>query len=291
MSERTTREILEDVAAGRLDPEEASRLLDDVPDDAGPAPETADITDIAEAGISGHEPTDEPTDVRIDTPPPMVAEIGRVLVRATSRRVRVIGDASVATVAIEGPHTVRRDASTLVVTGETEMVPTDDAFLMLAGGRWREVADQLQQNLGRDLELLVRVRPDLPIGVEVIAGSMSADDALGLDHVRVTAGSARIKGAVHPVDLLVQAGSAQVETRQAYGRSRMRCESGSMTLTLAEGADARIRQDVQLGRFTTQPERRGRNRDRDVVVGTGAAEIDVEVMMGTVTVRTPGWDE
>lgn len=263
------REILEQVAAGSLDPAEAARLLDEI-----------------------HAGDDAAADAATETPsqpaqPPMVPEIMRVLVRATSRRVRIVGDPSVATVAIDGPHAVRRDGSTLVVTGETEMVPTDDAFMLLAGGRWREVADKFQHGLMRDLELRVRVRPDLAAGVEVIAGSLQVDGVRALDHVRVTAGSARVRGSESPIDMLVQAGSAQIQTRQVYGRSRIRCESGSLQITLLEGSDVRVRSDVQLGRFVTEPERRGRDRNRDVVVGTGAAEIDVEVVMGSVTLKLP----
>lgn len=274
------REILEQVAAGSLDPAEAARLLDEIHDDTaaaawGSAPSGADA---AEAGTE--------TPVR-PAQPPMVPDIMRVLVRATSRRVRIIGDPSVATVAVDGQHTVRRDGSTLVVTGETEIVPTDDAFMLIAGGRWREVADKFQHGLGRDLELRVRVRPDLAAGVEVIAGSLQVDGVRALDHVRVTAGSARVRGSESPIDLLVQAGSAQIETRQVHGRSRIRCESGSLQITLLEGSDARVRSDVQLGRFVTEPDRRGRDRNRDVVVGTGAAEIDVEVVMGSVTLKLP----
>lgn len=278
MAERTAREILEEVAAGRLDPADAAKLLDEASDASPEAPAHAS-TEAGTAELIEGTP--------IPAQPPMVAEITRVLVRATSRRVRILADPSVATVAIDGPHTVRREGSTLVVAGETEIVPTDDAFTLLAGGRWREVADRFQHGFGQDLELKVRVRPDLAVGVEVIAGSLQVTDARALDHVRVTAGSLRITGAESPLDLLVQAGSAQIETRQVHGRSRLRCESGSMQLTLVEGSDVRVRSDVQLGRFVTEPERRGRDRNRDLVLGTGAAEIDVEVVMGSVTVKVP----
>ena len=131
----------------------------------------------------------------------------------------------------------------------------------------------------------MRVRPDLAVGVEVIAGSLQVEGAKALDHVRVTAGSLRVRDAESPFDLLVQAGSAQVEARLDRGRSRLRCESGSLQLTLLPGSDARVRSDVQLGRFVTEPERHGRDRNRDFVVGTGAAEIDVEVVMGSATVK------
>jgi hypothetical protein len=261
---RTRREILEDVAAGRLDPAEAAALLDD----AGQA-----------------EPQGErPADTAEEPGPPALPTIDRIEVRATSRRVRLLGDPSVREFAVDGPHQVRREGSTLHITGDTQPMPTDDTFVLITGGRFREVADRLQRGLGQNLELTVRVRPDLAVGAEVIAGSLHAEGVRRLDHVRATAASLRVQGAEAPLDLLVQAGSAQVTTRQTRGRSRIRCESGSLTLKLLEGTDARVRHDVQLGKFATQPEQR---TDRDIVVGTGAAEIDVEVVMGAVTVVTP----
>jgi hypothetical protein len=271
MSEHTIQQILEDVAAGRLDPAEASKLIDEA------APTPADTTPAAasQAPAAG-----KPA-------PPAVPDIERVMVRATSRRVRIVGDPSVATVAIDGQHQVRREGSTLVVTGEAEPIPTDDAFTLLSGGRWREVAGRVQHGFGPGLELRVRVRPDLAVGVEVIAGSLQVEGAKALDHVRVTAGSLRVRGAENPFDLLVQAGSAQVEARLTHGRSRLRCESGSLQLSLLPGSDARVRADVQLGRFVTEPERTGRDKNRDLVVGTGAAEIDAEVVMGSFTVKVP----
>jgi hypothetical protein len=263
------REILEKVASGELDPAEAAKMLDEI-----------QRSDSDEVSVAATEPLEGAT-------LPSMTEIKRVLVRATSRRVRIVGDPTVATAALEGPHTVRRDGSTLLITGETELVPSNNAFVLLAGGRWREVADRVQHSLGQDLELTVRVRPDLPVGVEVIAGSLQVEGARMLDHVRVTAGSLRVHGSEAPIDLLVQAGSAQVNTRQTYGQSRIRCESGSLQLTLEEGTDARVRSDIQLGRLSVDPEPRNKDRQRDVVVGLGAAEIDLEVVMGAVNLRTP----
>ncbi|MGH8825083.1 MAG: hypothetical protein ACRDVN_11465 [Jiangellaceae bacterium] len=274
MSERSTREILEDVAAGRLDPAEASRQLDAA---------TGDTADHQAPPTSAAAAADEAPSRPAATP--AVPDIERVLVRATSRRVRVVGDPSVATYAVDGPHHVRREGGTLIVAGEVDPIPTDDAFTLLSGGRWREVADRVQHGLGQALELRVRVRPDLPVGVEVIAGSLHVEGAKAIDHVRVTAGSLRVRGVESPFDLLVQAGSAQVEALLDRGRSRLRCESGSLQLTLLPGSDVRVRSDVQLGRFVTDPERQGRDRNRDFVVGTGAAEVDVEVVMGSATVK------
>ena len=262
---RTRREILEDVAAGRIDPAEAAALLDQA--------DEAEVTSDQASGASSREPS-----------PPSLPAIDRIEVRATSRRVRLIGDPRVREFAVEGPHQVRREGSTLHITGDTQPVPTDDTFILLTGGRFREMADRLQRGLGQNIELTVRVRPDIAVGAEVIAGSLHTEGVRRLDHVRATAASLRVQDAEEPMDVLVQAGSAQVTTRQTRGRSRIRCESGSLTLRLLDGSDARVRHDVQLGKFSTQPEQR---TDRDVVVGTGTAEIDVEVVMGAVTVVTP----
>jgi hypothetical protein len=60
-----------------------------------------------------------------------------------------------------------------------------------------------------------------------------------------------------------------------------------LQLSLLPGSDVRVRADVQLGRFAIDPERQGRDRNRDLVVGTGAGEIDAEVVMGSVTVKVP----
>ncbi|AYY14365.1 hypothetical protein EF847_18370 [Actinobacteria bacterium YIM 96077] len=265
-----TREILEKVAAGEMDPTTAAQLLDETTG-AGSEEQPA----VTESG------TLEGATL------PAASEVTRITVRATSRRVRIVGDPGVATVAVEGPHTLRREGATLLVTGETEIVRADDAFTLLVGGRWREVADRVQHGLARDLELKVRVRPDLAVGVEVIAGSLHVDGARALDHVRVTAGSCRIHDVEGPVDLLVQAGSAQVDMVQTQGHSWLRCESGSLQLTLEEGTDAEVRSDVQMGRLTLEPERRGRDRHGEIVVGLGGSQIDVEAVMGAVVLRTP----
>ncbi len=286
MLETEKRSILERVATGQLDPAEAARLLETVeagqsegPGSVGPYAEPASAEQAVSSSASAGEHGRPAGAV---TAPP----ITRVHVRGTSRRIRIIGDLGVATASVDGPHTIRREGQTLHVTGESEAVPTDGAFMLLTGGRWREVAERFQ-NVRQDLELRVRVNPELAVAAEAIAGSLQADNVPVLDHVRMTAGSLRVRGLHSPVDLLVQAGSAQIETRQLAGHSRMRCESGSLQLTLAAGSDVRVRPDVQLGRFTTEPERRAGDRDRDVVLGTGAAEIDAEVVMGNMLVRLP----
>lgn len=250
--------ILEDVAAGRVDPVTAARLLDEA---RGPAGTTSGGT--AEA------------------PPPAVQEVTRVSIRAVSRSLRLVGDPTVTTIAVDGPHVVRREGATLVVTGEGERFPTDEAFSLITSGRWRDW-------LSRHQTMTVRVRPDLAVSVEVTAGSLTADGARALDHVRVTAGSAKISGVTVPVDLLVQAGSVELGMVATHGRSRVRCESGSLKLRLAPGSDVRVRTDVQLGKVSVTPPSHATGGDkerREIVVGKGTAELDLGVVMGSAQVE------
>ena len=69
MTDQNIQQILEDVAAGRLDPAEASRLID------AAGPKAAD----GSASTAGPAFTGKPA-------PPAVPDIERILVRATSRR-------------------------------------------------------------------------------------------------------------------------------------------------------------------------------------------------------------
>lgn len=262
---RDVREILEAVAEGRMDPAEAARLLDEARASETPP------TGSTEGATTTTGTTDRPAS------PPAVPDLQRVLVRATSRKVRLVGDPAVTTVDVEGEHHLRREGATLVVTAEGERFLPDDAFTLLSSGRWRDVTGRI--GLGGDIR--VRVRPDLPVDVEVIAGSLTSEGVRALERVRVTAGSAKLSGVEGPVDVLVQAGSAVVEGALKRGQSRVRAESGSVRVHLLPGSDVRIRTDVQLGKVVSDPPL----RDGELTVGTAGADLDVEAVMGSAVIK------
>jgi hypothetical protein len=195
------------------------------------------------------------------------------------RRVRIIGEPFVSTVAVDGPHVVRQEGDTLLVSSEGEFGASIDGFTLMRTRSLRDLQDRVFE-LGR--ELSVRVNPSLTVEVEVTAGSVNAERIPKLEQVRVTAGSARVRDVVGPVDLLVQAGSAQVEGKITKGRSRLRVESGSLQLRLLPQSSVRIRPDVQLGRVQWDPP--GKDREEHVV-GLGDATVDLEVVMGMATVK------
>ncbi|MGW0228710.1 hypothetical protein ACWDWO_10395 [Actinopolymorpha singaporensis] len=273
------RRILADVAAGRLGPEEAAARLDEVrrTADAGSAPSGSGATS---AGAKASGGPGAGTSEQRTLPTTSAAEpTSRVRVRAVGRRVRIIGEPFVSTVAVDGPHVVRQEGDTLVVTSEGEFGASLDGFTLMRTRSLRDVQERVF-DLGR--ELSVRVNPSLAVEVEVTAGSVNAERIPSLEQVRVTGGSARVRDVEGPIDVLVQAGSAQVEGRIHRGKSRLRAESGSLQLRLLPGSSVRVRPDVQLGRVQWEPP--GADRDEHVI-GSGDGQLDLEVVMGMATVK------
>ena len=264
--EDPVRRILSEVAAGRLTPEEGARRIDEARRAGGAAGEAA----TEASGTS--------TDKALPTTPSAAATT-RLRVRAVGRRVRIIGEPFISTVAVDGPHVVRQEGDTLVVSSEGEFGASLDGFTLMRTRSLRDVQERVFE-LGR--ELSVRVNPALAVEVEVTAGSVNAERIPGLEQVRVTGGSARVRDVEGPIDVLVQAGSAQVEGRIHKGKSRLRTESGSLQLRLLPGSSVRIRPDVQLGRVQWEPP--GADRDEHVV-GDGDARLDLEVVMGMATIK------
>lgn len=278
MTTSDMRSLLEQVAAGQLDPADAARLLDSPVASAQPAAPTA----------PAEPPVAEPSSVRVVPAPtdaPTPDRVRRLLVRSTARSVRVIADPTVATVDVEGPHrTVREDD---LVRIESDLAgPEPGSWSQEHPATWWRSFVQTGA-LGE--RLVVRVNPELAVEAEVTAGSL---EVVGLTHglrFRVTAGSIKATGCAGSVDGVVQAGSAKLELL-VQANSRVRCESGSVDLRLLPGSDVTVRTDLELGDLkvydtdgtTSKPSSR-----EPVVVGAGAATFDLEVVMGSIKVRRP----
>ena len=118
---------------------------------------------------------------------------------------------------------------------------------------------------------------------EVTAGALATEGVPFLGKVRVTAGGATLDRIVEANDVLVQAGSASIRGDLTSGRSRIRCESGSLDIRLGDRSSVTVRTDVQLGKVNWT----GTDNDNvdEVVIGTGAARLDVGVVMGWATIK------
>lgn len=207
--------------------------------------------------------------------------VEKLSVRAVGRRVRIIAEPSVSTVSADGPHMLRRNGAVLEVSSDGELGASIDGFQLLRATR--SLDDFRSLGLGK--ELLLRVNPDLLVDVEVTAGSLTTDGVSRLGSVRVTAGGARLLGVEQIGDALVQAGQATVNGLFREGRSRIRVESGSLTLQVVEGSDLTVTTDAQLGRVSWGGEHAGFTGN-EVVIGRGTARLDLEVVMGHASVRS-----
>jgi hypothetical protein len=211
---------------------------------------------------------------------PVTGGVEKLSVRAVGRRVRIVGEPSVATVSADGPHVLRRNGPVLEISSDGEFGASIDGFQVLKATR--SLDDFRSLGLGK--ELLLRVNPSLLVDVEVTAGSLNTEGVPRLGSVRVTAGGAKLLDVSEIADALVQAGQATVKAAIGSGRSRIRVESGSLNLQLADASNVTVGTDVQLGKISWGGAHAGFTGD-EVVVGNGSAKLDVEVVMGHASIK------
>ena len=309
--------ILTELAAGRIDAAEAARRIDALKGGAtGPAAEPtkpsraepANEQSAAKAPIDT-EPwaaaTDRPQHAtyateRFDppaaaTPPPPpsppkaepagpkpvnTSGVERISVRAVGRRVRIIGETAVATLAADGPHVLRRNGSVLEVSSDGELGASLDGFSILRGVP-RNLEDIRALGLGK--ELLLRVNPSIVVDVEMTAGNLNTERVPHLGKVRVTAGGAKLLDVTEINDALIQAGTATIKGAIKTGRNRIRAESGSLSITLHDDSNVTVTGEAQLGKISWTGGHTGAGDE--VVMGNGSAKLDVEVVMGHAQVR------
>ncbi|MBA3528458.1 MAG: hypothetical protein H0T91_03965, partial [Propionibacteriaceae bacterium] len=225
------------------------------------------------------EATSEPADEPVQTKTVNTGGVNRISVRAVGRRVRIVGESSVATLSADGPHVLRRNGSVLEVSSDGEMGSSLDGFSILRAPR---NLDDIR-SLGLGKELFLRVNPTIVVDVEVTAGSLNTERVPHLGKVRVTAGGAKLLDVEQINDALIQAGQATIKGSIKTGRSRVRAESGSLTIHLADDSNVTITSESQLGKVSWAGGHTGAGDE--VVMGNGSARLEVEVVMGHAQVR------
>ncbi|MEV6281885.1 hypothetical protein [Kribbella sp. NPDC051770] len=268
-------------AAAEADVPSASVWADavDSPDAADTAP--APVVDVpVQDSVVDEAPAEEEVEEEVQhSNVPVPSGVQRVTIRAVGRRVRLIGESAITGVAVDGPHVIKRDGSTLAINSEGDMGVSLDGFSML-----RNPTDLKAHVNGFAKELSIRVNPMLEVEVEVTGGSVVAERLPGLTRVRVTAGTAKVHDVDGPIDMLVQAGSAHLDAQVTKGRSRVRIESGAATVNLRRGSDVRVHTESQLGRVTWAGAVNGQSKD--VEIGRGRAALDVEVLVGSAQITS-----
>lgn len=257
MSNPDIRPILDDLAAGRIDAQEASRR-------------------IAEAKVAAEPEQEPPTHPKGG---PKVGGLTRVSVTAVGRRVRIEGDPSVSTLSVQGPHVLRRTGTVMEVSSSGEIGPSFQGFSLIRPPR--SLDDLRDLSLGK--ELIVRVNPSLVVDAEVTTGGLRTVGIPRLGRIRVTAGGSTLDDVQEVEDLLSQAGGISVSGPISIGRSRLKVESGSLSVHLTKGANVSIRAEAKLGRVSWPGGGEGVD---EYVVGNGSARLDIAVVMGMATIKT-----
>lgn len=206
--------------------------------------------------------------------------VERISVRAIGRRVRIIGETSVATLSADGPHVLRRNGSVLEVSSDGELGASIDGFSILRGAT-RSLDDFRSLGLGK--ELFLRVNPNVIVDVEVTAGSLNTERVPHLGKVRVTAGAAKLLDVAEINDVLVQAGQATIKGTIVTGRNRVRAESGSLSISLTDDSNVTVTGESQLGKISWVGGHNGAGDE--VVMGNGSAKLEIEVVMAHAQVR------
>jgi hypothetical protein len=224
--------------------------------------------------------TQDPAGEPARNKPVNTSGVERISVRAVGRRVRIVGETSVATLSADGPHVLRRNGAVLEVSSDGELGASLDGFSILRGAP-RSLDDIRALGLGK--ELLLKVNPNIAVDVEVTAGSLNTERVPHLGKVRVTAGGAKLLDVREINDALIQAGQATIQGAITTGRNRIRAESGSLSITLADESNVTVKGDAQLGKVSWAGGHSGAGDE--VVMGNGSAKLDIEVVMGHAQVR------
>jgi hypothetical protein len=300
MSTPDMKAILEELAAGRIDAAEAARRIDalktskSTSETAPPEPTNEELagsqadsdpwaaaTDRPQAGYGSTTPQAEPSaEEPVETKAVNVGGVERISVRAVGRRVRILGETSVATLSADGPHVLRRNGSVLEVSSDGELGASLDGFSILRSAP-RSLDDFRALGLGK--ELFLRVNPNVIVDVEVTAGSLNTERVPHLGKVRVTAGAAKLLDVAEINDALIQAGQATIKGTIKTGRNRVRAESGTLTIHLTDDSNVTVTGEAQLGRISWAGGHNGAGDE--VVMGSGSAKLDIEVVMGHAQVH------
>jgi SHOCT-like protein/putative adhesin len=253
------RQILQQVADGKLSPEDADRLLRET-DDKPEAP-----------------------------PPPSEARVRCVKVSAGVGGIEIVGDDSVTQAEVEGPHRAEIDGETLVIHGDWDDGSGGFSFRVGRHGRRRGHWDG-NRKLAR---LRIRANPALDVDAELDAGLMSVKGMRGHIRVRLAAGPVTLEDFTGELDVAVNAGAVRANGKLTEGESRIRSDAGAVRVVLDPSSSVRVVAQAALGKVlvpysSERPKRRFAGDRGEAVIGDGVATLRVETAMGSVHVTTNG---
>jgi hypothetical protein len=261
----TKREILEDVAAGRLSPQEAAERLAAL--DTGEAPAATPPASAA--------PPSDLTKVKL------ITALGSA---------HVIGDPTVADAVAEGEHTATREGDVLTIEVTQEEAEDGEGQFRFESSRKRFVIGGKRVTFGSHAhpKVTIRMNPRLALDAEVGAGKLTVKDVHGPIAADVAMGSLRVDGARAPFDIEVAMGSAHVSGRLDHGEASVRCDMGSAHIELEQGSSVKVRGRTSMGKVAlpgVAPSSGIGGGVTEATVGGGDARLEIECAMGSVKVN------
>lgn len=261
------REILNQVATGKISAEEGAAQLEAL--ETGPTP-------TAEAGT---RPTAASS--------PAAPATRQVKVLANIGTAEIVGDPSVVFVTADGPHRARQEGDTMVI--DHLPIGHDEGF-SFGGDVLRRVFRQ-----GFDMErrsLTVRMNPDLALVLSTKAGDVRVEGVHGPISAEVQAGNCTISDFRSPINVVVQAGSLNASGRLDGGASKVRCQMGEVRINLEKGSSVRVRARTTMGEVAIEgaaAEGAAASKVGNVVtIGGGAGTLDLDCTMGDIKVVAHG---
>ena len=278
--EAERRHILSAVAEGDLSPSEAAERLAVL--------EEARSTDTSSGGTWRGPGTGSSDDRGDDTP---VGEVARVRVVGSLRSIDVVGDPSVREAVASGPHHAYRRGDVLVIETESPDWGGFDGETLgfrFEGRSTRRIVTNFRRQVPQP-PVKIRVNPSLPLDAELSAGSMTVTDVAGPIRAEVSAGTMRVRNFMGPIDIQVSAGAFTGNGIINDGVSRIECSAGKVDLVLDPGSSVCIAGNASLGKIAlpnSPGTRGGLGAVRsDAEVGAGAGSLEIEVSLGSVSVR------
>lgn len=255
-----TEEILRQVAAGELTPEQALPLLDAATPAAPASVTSAPASEPkapAEPSLPRETPEPEPTARPSGAPqtrstPHSPSRSPRCGSTPPTDRLESVADPTVAQIAVTGQHTVRREGTTLVVESMDSPFHLGEAGEPGTRGQaefhLRRPAPR--PGVGQVVDRATARRPgqpQLPVQLDAAGASVKISGIEGGAKLRVIAAALKLERVRGPLDLDVLSSSVKGFAAPT-GTSKIACESSSVKLLLGAGSDVRITARNRLGK-------------------------------------------
>lgn len=240
------REILNQVAAGTITPEEGAARISDLESPA-PAAQPAHPTQATAAPA---------------------APVREVHVITRFGNTEVVGDPSIAYAVADGPHAARQDGDTMVI----EQSPLTDGTSFEFNRPYARISIP---GFDFNRKLTVRMNPTLALRTKVQAGNLTIEGVKGPITTEVQAGNCAVSGFAGPVRLSVAAGNIDAVGRLDGGESSIRCQMGEVKVRLDHTSNVRINARTTMGEVVT-------SGTKDNAVGSGSGTLDISCTMGNV---------